>query len=277
MYPDTLDVELWIPTKNSEKSLHATLAAARALDPKPKRVRIIDGGSSDDTSEIADSFDVEIVDQGNTRGLSGGRNVALELTTTEYIAFVDDDIQSRPDWLGSLVDELEATGAAAATAPIQHYPTTLTERWGVKRLEFNDPGNDRETHRIPGANGVYRVSALESIGGWDPEGYPFGGEDVDLSRRLRVSHELRHVPETCVVHVPAGGIEPMIKLWHWHTQGGPPNSIPALLPRALEHVGKSIKYLYSDITSESIGFYILDLAVAPIHTYLDCKGYFTNR
>lgn len=270
------DAELWVPTKNSEKTLHATLASIRALDPAPRCVRIVDGGSSDDTNEIAQSFGIEVVSQGDARGLSGGRNVALRETDATYIAFVDDDVQPRPDWLGRLVEELETHDAGAATAPIRHYPTTITERWGVQRLQFNDPGDERTTHRIPGANGVYRVSAVREIGGWDEENYPFGGEDVSLSRRLRRSHTLRHVPETYVIHETAGGLEPMIKLWHWHTQNGPPEDVPRLLFRAAGHVLKSLKYTSQDLRHGRPEFSVLNAMVAPVHIYLDVTGYIRN-
>ncbi|MEF8902906.1 MAG: glycosyltransferase [Haloarculaceae archaeon] len=269
-----IDAELWVPTKDSEKTLHATLASVRALDPAPQRVRIVDGGSSDDTDEIAQSFDIDVVNQGNARGLSGGRNVALRKTDTTYLAFVDDDVQPRPDWLGCLVEELDTHNAGAATAPIRHYPTTVAERWGVERLQFNDPGDERVTDRIPGANGVYRVSAVREIGGWDEENYPFGGEDVNLSRRLREAHALRYVPETYVIHEPVSGIEPVIKLWHWHTQNGPPENVPHLLLRAVEHLSKSFKYIFQDLRRGHLEFFPFDLAVAPVHMYLDFSGYY---
>jgi len=259
------DVSLWIPTLNSEATLTGTLAAVRSLDPEPVSVRIIDGGSSDDTHQIAERFGISAVPQGESIGLAGARNIALNRTETKYIAFIDSDVRPVPNWLDTLSTELEQENVAAATAPIKQYPRTASERWSVRRLSFHEPNEPGTTHRIPGANGIYETNVLRDIGGWDPENFPMGGEDVYLSRQLRRHHSLRFNSDTFVIHTPHAGLDAVTQLWEWHTQGDGPESLPELGYRIIRHLGKSGKYSIEDIYENDISSIPWSLAVAPVH------------
>jgi hypothetical protein len=76
---------------------------------------VVDDGSSDDTGEVVETFDdarIRYVRIAN-RGLSGARNVGLNLAVGTYVAFLDDDDRPDPDWLAELVSALAATSPVA--------------------------------------------------------------------------------------------------------------------------------------------------------------------
>ena len=70
---------------------------------------------------------------------------------------------------------------------------------------------------VPGCNSVYRRTALLDVGGFDPDFFE-GGEDVDISRRLRAKgYLLDYVPDLTVYHKPRETLAGYLK---WNVQVG---------------------------------------------------------
>lgn len=65
------------------------------------------------------------------RGISFARNACLERvpSNADYVAFLDDDVVPRPNWLEELVLALEATGAEAATGPCMPVYSEEVPEW----------------------------------------------------------------------------------------------------------------------------------------------------
>ena len=43
--------------------------------------------------------DVTVVENRKQRGLSGGKNTGVEVTSSDVVVFLDDDAVAHPDWL----------------------------------------------------------------------------------------------------------------------------------------------------------------------------------
>jgi cellulose synthase/poly-beta-1,6-N-acetylglucosamine synthase-like glycosyltransferase len=70
---------------------------------------------------------------------------------------------------------------------------------------------------VPGCNSVFRKEALLDVGGFDP-GFFEGGEDVDVSRRLKQKgYFLDYIPELTVFHKPRGTLAGYLR---WNIQVG---------------------------------------------------------
>ncbi len=72
-------------------------------------ILVVDDGSTDNTSEIAHTFDdprISYLYQDN-RGLSGARNTGIRYSSGKYLTFLDSDDLFLPDKLNLLTDELE--------------------------------------------------------------------------------------------------------------------------------------------------------------------------
>lgn len=92
------DVSVIIPVYKVEKYLEKCVDSVRRQTFKDLEILLIDDGSPDRCGKICDEFAekdsrIKVIHQEN-QGLSAARNVGIDLSTGEYLSFVDSD-----DWL----------------------------------------------------------------------------------------------------------------------------------------------------------------------------------
>ncbi len=104
-------ISVIMPTFNGRTRGYLTLALESVLAQtlKATQVLVVDDGSRDDTVKyIQDKFPtVQVISQSNA-GPSAARNRALKEVTGDYIAFIDDDDEWRPEKLRLQMDFLES-------------------------------------------------------------------------------------------------------------------------------------------------------------------------
>ena len=84
-------------TYNSGSTLRKCLESIRTLS-SDSRLIVVDHDSQDSTLQIASEFSAEIHNE--TKGLGHARQLCFDLVETEFIVFVDSDVQvMRPDFL----------------------------------------------------------------------------------------------------------------------------------------------------------------------------------
>jgi cellulose synthase/poly-beta-1,6-N-acetylglucosamine synthase-like glycosyltransferase len=111
----------------------------------------------------------------------------MEAASGEIVAYIDDDAYPDPHWLyylanGFLDGDCVGVGGPNIACPEDGWISECTD---------NAPGNpihvlisDREAEQIPGCNMAFRKSALQAIGGFDPQ-FRAAGDDVDVCWRMR--------------------------------------------------------------------------------------------
>ena len=108
-------ISLIIPVYNCEKYLPAMAERLLAQDWDNTEFLFSDDGSTDGSSRILTALavrDLRVkVIFGANGGVSSARNRALEQATGDYIGFVDADDQLSPDYLRTLAEALEESGA----------------------------------------------------------------------------------------------------------------------------------------------------------------------
>ena len=124
-------------------------------------------------------------------GFGRGHNANVARGSAPWILVLNPDCVLEPGALGILLD------AALADAP-------EAVAWEMRQIPYEHPkAYDPVTLETPWASGaatLYRRSAFEAVGGFDPAIFLYG-EDVDLSWRLRArGGVLRYVPRAAVVH-----------------------------------------------------------------------------
>lgn len=149
-------------------------------------VIVVNDGSIDATAKIVREYDFQMISTEN-QGLGNARNTGLEAASGEIVAFIDDDAYPDQHWLTYLASTFMSTAYGGVGGP------NIAPQ-GIGYIEgciANAPGNpvhvlitDQEAEHIPGCNMGFRKSALQSIGGFDPQ-FRVAGDDVDVCWRLQ--------------------------------------------------------------------------------------------
>jgi GT2 family glycosyltransferase len=220
VFPPTVGsdlVSIVVCTHNGAGTLRRCLRGIAELRYPRYEVIVVDDGSSDASAAIASEFDVRLIAIERS-GLSMARNVGLAAARGEFVAYIDDDAWPDPDWLRFLVLAFRASGHAAVGGP--NLPPA--EDGLAAACIANSPGgpthvllSDSEAEHIPGCNMAYRRSALERVGGFDPQ-FRTAGDDVDICWRLHDAGETLGFHAAAVVwHSRRGSVRA-----YWRQQVG---------------------------------------------------------
>ncbi|MBO0594437.1 glycosyltransferase family 2 protein [Nesterenkonia sp. E16_7] len=125
-------------------------------------------------------------------GIAAARNAAVEAVPAdaEAVLFLDDDERASPDWLRTLIDCANSSGADTVSGPvITHFgenpPAWLQASGFIRRIDFpTGPWN----HRAATNNVLVRAHWFTRAGYRFDEAFSFiGGEDSDLFGRMQAA------------------------------------------------------------------------------------------
>ena len=101
-------ISIVVPAYNAAEFIRETLEHAIAQTYENIEILVIDDGSVDETSKIAESFgDVVRVIRTENRGVAKARNTGIEAATGEFIAFLDADDIWEPEKLRYQVEAVD--------------------------------------------------------------------------------------------------------------------------------------------------------------------------
>jgi len=193
-----------ICTHNGEQTLETCLHSLQNIEYPNFEILVIDDGSSDRSTEIAQQFPKVALHQIEHSGLSAARNYGAEQSSGEILLWLDDDAYATPQWLSYLALEFLNSNCAAAGGPSITPPSS-----GGKKDHYLEqaPGrprpvmiNDLLAEHLPGCNFALHRSVFEKIGGFDPQ-FKSAGDDVDYCWRIIDAGEAIHfVPGAVVWH-----------------------------------------------------------------------------
>ncbi len=183
-------VSIVVASYNGGRTLDECLRSLMRLSYPDYEVIVIDDGSTDNTSQIVTRYNVRSIRTEN-RGLSAARNLGIESSTGEIVAFIDSDAYADPDWLFYLVTSLAEQEASGVGGPNL---SPLDDGFVAACVDFA-PGNpthvlldDERAEHVPGCNMAFRKDALARIGGFDHT-HRAAGDDVDVCWKLLVRDE----------------------------------------------------------------------------------------
>jgi ABC-type polysaccharide/polyol phosphate export permease/GT2 family glycosyltransferase len=220
-------VTVAICTRDRPDELAQALHSLAEQEYPPQEILVVDNGTLGETETVVREILPRARHLRQQRGgLDIARNRALWATTSEVIAFLDDDAQADPGWVRSVVEGFAATPEAAAVTglilPLE-LETPAQELFeanggfgrGFKRrvlphdrsrlLGLHAPMVAEVLGAGCGCNMAFRTVVLKDLGGFDEAldaGRPLlGGGDLDMMYRvMRAGHALVYEPRAMVRH-----------------------------------------------------------------------------
>lgn len=196
---DSLDVTVAICTCNRLRTLPLTLEAVRRLRGSATfEVIVVNGPSTDGTTDFLAAVDWLRVFDNPEFNLSISRNIAIDHAAGRYIAFIDDDAVPEPDWLELLVAVMDADpGLSAAGGFIRDanginfqvryvFCDDLANEFHCDNPDYATfLGRDRTIFpSLTGTNMLFRTEDLRRIGGFD-EVFAYFLDETDVNKRLQ--------------------------------------------------------------------------------------------
>ncbi|MFJ5987740.1 glycosyltransferase family 2 protein [Lentzea sp. NPDC092896] len=199
--------------------------AARCLEvlaehtDQPYEVVVVDSASPDGTGQwLEDNLtNATVVRLDTNLGFGAGCNVGVEHAGTEFVCFLNADVEVTEGWLPPLLEFLDGRPEAAAVAPLMVFPDGRVQEagsllggdaysrgWGDGQYDV-DSFYPRVVDYASAACLVMRRKAFYEVGGFSPEYHIAYYEDTDLQFMLR-----RHgwqvwvQPASRVLHVRHG-------------------------------------------------------------------------
>lgn len=230
-------VHILLYTYNKATELKGTLATLQATRYENYKVFLLNNGSTDGTPALFDALpqdafpDMEIIHLPVNIGAPAARNWLLALpehADCDYIAYFDDDIRVKPNWLSLMIDALRNSPQAGVVGAkilnmglpkiVQHSGGILTQAkdWiNNVALWTNVPDQGQfdsisERDYLMGCANLYKKEAIYDVGYFDIQFSPTQFDDVDHHLRMRLKgwKVLFH-----------GGVE----VWHLRKSGGEQN------------------------------------------------------
>ena len=143
------------------------------------------------------------------------RNLGLQATDADLVAFIDDDAIPEPGWLNDLTAPFSDPSIVSVAGPVMgrsgldlHYGCTWTDYDGIdvsttdwpKEVVRFDP-TATEFLRVQGTNAAFRREVILSLGGFD-EAYSYYLDETDLCMRLaKAGYAASFAPTARVQHL----------------------------------------------------------------------------
>lgn len=198
----TPKVTIIIPTLNEAEHISACLASMEAQDYPADLldVIVVDNGSTDGTVDLAKSAGVQVLEEPR-KSAYWARNLGIENTTSDWIAFTDADCLADPGWITNLVQCADQTGAMLVGGLIRY--EMVTDTLGNRLLiEKHQPDHLRTTieqhHGVAGGNMFVCRRMFSELGLFNVIAW---GSDIDYSRRVAaLGHRVSFAENAVVSH-----------------------------------------------------------------------------
>jgi len=182
------DISIVIPVYNGARYLEACLRAIRELRPAPVECIVVDDGSTDGSTRIAQAAGVSVVSSPGRRGPAYARNLGARAARGEILLFVDADVVVPPDALARIAARFaEDPARDAVIGSYDHDPGSpdlVSQYRNLLHCHTHQRGQDRTCGFWTGC-GAIRRAIFWTQGGFDEAHTRPCIEDVALGMRLR--------------------------------------------------------------------------------------------
>ena len=201
-----------IPTLAADSRLRECLASLEGQSLRAWEALVVDNSGTGAAAGCAGER-VRVLHNSRNVGFGAAINQGLRASSAPYIATLNDDAVTHPDWLEALVQALERRpDVGMCASQVRFYGEPRLDSAGM--LMAADGSSKQRGHGRPpedfpaaeealfpsGSAALYRRSMLESLGGFDDAFFLYC-EDTDLGLRARwAGWKCLYVPQAVVEH-----------------------------------------------------------------------------
>jgi glycosyltransferase involved in cell wall biosynthesis len=171
-----MTISLITTVLNEGQSLSLLLDSIAAQTRKPDEIVICDGGSTDNTRDILESYADTmplVIHQCPGANISQGRNAAIQAASHEIIAVTDAGVRLEPVWLENIVAPLEANPSVQVVAGFFHSDPQTPFEVALGATTLPELRDIIPARFMPSSRSVaFRRSAWDAVGGY-PEWLDF--------------------------------------------------------------------------------------------------------
>lgn len=211
-----------IPTHNRPAALARLLASIlgpESSEASPEVVIVDDGSVVGTYDDLETKYPgVKWLRQPQS-GPATARNTGWQASTGDIVVFVDDDCVLTPEALSRLQDALSVHDAAGASIEPLHRGHVVADFMHAEHLVTHKV-QDGQVRWLVTACLAVRRTALEQVGGFDEQLTTAGGEDVDLSLRLKeAGFRLGVAREAVAFHDHRASLRLLVRTYYRHGTG----------------------------------------------------------
>lgn len=205
-----------IPNWNGRDLLDTCLSSLRRQTYRNFEIIVIDNGSSDDSIQFIESFypEVRVVKLQENKGFCVAVNCGIKLAWGKYVALLNNDTETHPEWLRELVKALEENPGVGfcASKMVNFFERNKIDNAGDKlsfygsivgKNEIDSGQYDQPRFLFSACAGaaIYRREMFEDIGLFDEDFFAYY-EDIDLGMRAQLrGYKCLFVPTALVYHI----------------------------------------------------------------------------
>tara|TARA_B110001452_G_scaffold238177_1_gene218508 strand:+ start:14365 stop:15486 length:1122 start_codon:yes stop_codon:yes gene_type:complete len=208
-------ISITVCVRDGVNWIDGCLEALKNQTYRPLEIIAVDDGSTDGSTQCLQKWhdeDGEVPIRVLTqppKGLSSGRQLALENSKGEWVGITDIDVRPEQTWIANLFSESKPVSDEERVVAVTG--RTIFERASdiiskVRSVEIASKyrSRPRSTSLANGPCSMFHRESLLEIGGFNPEWYH--AEDMEVSLRLiENGGTIVYAPDALVSHVPESG------------------------------------------------------------------------
>lgn len=223
-----MKVAIVILNYNGRKHLETFLPSVVSHSPAWAEIIVADNGSTDDSLSFLESHypQIRTIEFADNHGFAEGYNLALKQIEATYYVLLNSDVEVTPNWLDTIVSEMDANERIAAAQPkIKSYTQReffeyagasggFIDKYGYPfcrgrifdncERDIGQHDDVREIFWATGACMVVRADAYHIVEGLDKDFFAHM-EEIDLCWRLKnQDYQIYCFPQSRVYHLGGG-------------------------------------------------------------------------
>jgi len=173
-------VSIIVNTFNRAEYLRKNLESLQKLHYSNKEIIVVNGPSTDNTTEVLNEFVGIKKFKINYANLGKSRNFGIMQSNGEYLAFIDDDATASEYWLDELLEFMRSEKLAGAGGIVYDVPSrsvlwerVMSDKFGSvtslnsqSEVSKSSPTSEKFLY-LAGCNMMFRKDALMQIGGFN--------------------------------------------------------------------------------------------------------------